>query len=141
MYPRPTSHNPALGPGCTGPSLAQYVPDCVDVSSRPTVQQPSSGAAPFMVDPKSVAAGLGGHDPTKHTTCVVLMCMMAPALEVYKFEASHQSILKAVVARDMKISAGFDARHNGTRLLLLCMEGTEDYPGDAGHPMSREPLF
>ncbi|KAK9905094.1 hypothetical protein WJX75_009547 [Coccomyxa subellipsoidea] len=68
MYPRPTSHNPALGPGCTGPSLAQYVPDCVDVSSRPTVQQPSSGAAPFMVDPKSVAAGLGGHDPTKHTT-------------------------------------------------------------------------
>ena len=62
------------------------------------MQQPSSGAAPFMVDPKTVATVVGSHDPTKHTTCVVLMCWMAPALTVHLFYGSFCQSLKGVLA-------------------------------------------
>lgn len=68
MFPRPTSHSPALGPGCTGPSLAHYVPEGADSTSKPTIQQPLSGAAGFLVDPQVAATSRSGQEPWKHTT-------------------------------------------------------------------------
>ena len=69
MFLGQTSQNPpALGPGCAGPSLAQYVPDRPDASAKPSLQQPLAGGAPFLVDPQVAAASLSGGDPRKHTT-------------------------------------------------------------------------
>ncbi|KAK9804889.1 hypothetical protein WJX72_010345 [[Myrmecia] bisecta] len=64
MLARPTSHSSALGPGCAGPSLAN--PVSFDAPPKHQAQQPTSGAAPFMVEP-SALAHQGGGEPTKRT--------------------------------------------------------------------------
>lgn len=71
MFIRPTSHSTALGPGCTGPSLAHYTPDKLDAYSGPSLQQPLAGGAPFLVDAQAAAASHAGSDPRKHTTYVI----------------------------------------------------------------------
>eukprot|EP00884_Botryococcus_braunii_P014367 jgi/Botrbrau1/22931/Bobra.0030s0009.1 len=64
MYPRPTSHSEALGPGCAGPALAHPAPIST-FSQGPSVQLPTCGATPFMVDPATVVTQ--GGDPWKQT--------------------------------------------------------------------------
>ena len=65
MLPRPSSHAPAIGPGCAGPAVAHPTPVGLDFQQqqpghRP--QAPTCGAEAFMVDPAALAAaGGGGH--------------------------------------------------------------------------------
>mgnify|MGYP006952968940 CR=1 FL=1 len=54
MFHRPTSHAEALGPGVAGPALA-LAADAPGSVVRPSVQTPTSGAAPFAVAPGHVA--------------------------------------------------------------------------------------
>ena len=63
MYPRPLSHAEALGPGCSGPALAD--PTAPPAARAPTALAPLSGAAPFAVAPADVAADA---DPRQRTT-------------------------------------------------------------------------
>lgn len=63
MQPRPQSHSAALGPGCTGPSVANPTPLAFD-QQRQVAQAPSCGAEAFAVDPAALANG----QPRKHTT-------------------------------------------------------------------------
>ena len=68
MLPRPQSHSAALGPGCTGPSLANPTP--LGLEPRPVrhaSQAPACGAEAFVVDPVALANG----QPRKHTQCVL----------------------------------------------------------------------
>ena len=66
MLPRPTSHSTALGPGVTGPSLANPGPGTVDVLASNATQYPSAGGKPFVVQPD--AHSHAGR-PRQHTQC------------------------------------------------------------------------
>lgn len=66
MLHRPTSHAPALGPGCAGPSLGLPTPVVLDhapVSGGG--HAPVAGAPAFAVDPH--ACGEASGEPRKHT--------------------------------------------------------------------------
>ena len=67
MLPTPTSHSPALGPGCAGPTLAFASASVRSDSMHPSAQHPTCGSEPFMVDPSAAAA----QGPRRHTECVL----------------------------------------------------------------------
>ncbi|CAG9464917.1 unnamed protein product [Pedinophyceae sp. YPF-701] len=66
MYPRPTSHSTALGPGCAGPQF-MLPPGAAEHHAslqRPVDHKPTSGAPACAVDPAILKEA---DDPIKHT--------------------------------------------------------------------------
>eukprot|EP00963_Diacronema_lutheri_P007654 scaffold662_cov364-Pavlova_lutheri.AAC.11 len=69
MYPAPTGHSPAIGPGNAGPPA--LLPYGGHPGPRKTTHVPKHGTEPFVVDPAAALEGTDGlSDPTKHTQCV-----------------------------------------------------------------------
>lgn len=77
MFHRPTSHSPAIGPGCAGPSLSIPTSAVLDHAGRVGSHVPVAGAPAFAVDPQLCGAASG--EPRKHTQCVPL-AHVAPAV-------------------------------------------------------------
>lgn len=67
MLHRPTSHSPAIGPGCAGPPLAVPTPAVLDhVPAQPL--HPVQGGPAFAVDPQLCSNA----DPTQRTQYVLI---------------------------------------------------------------------
>lgn len=89
MLHRPTSHSPAIGPGCAGPPLAVPTPAVLDhVPAQPL--HPVQGGPAFAVDPQLCSTA----DPTQRTqyVCIVNITRHSASNKAHQPISSQESL-------------------------------------------------
>ncbi|KAK9823028.1 hypothetical protein WJX81_000462 [Elliptochloris bilobata] len=151
MLPVPTSHSPALGPGCAGPSLAYASASTRSDIAPPSAQQPCCGSEPFMVDP-SAAAGLGlrRHTDTPYVTGTSVLgitykdgvMLAADTLGSYGSTKRYKSFERLAKVNDATVlGAGGELSDFQYIQTLLDELATEDYCADDGMQLTPREVY